>query len=85
MLRYAVLPLLFTATPALADDILVIKAGEWVHTTSMGGEPMGAPMKTCAKTDRTLTDASLDKMVPGGHCTFTHSAPAELLRSMHSA
>jgi hypothetical protein len=73
MLKYAVLSLIFIAAPASADEILVVKAGEWVHTMSMDGNAMGAPMKSCAKKDRMLTDAALGKMIPGASCTFTHS------------
>ncbi len=64
---------LLAITPAAADDIMVVKAGEWVRTTAMDGGSAGNPIKSCASKDRTMTDAVLEKMMHGQKCQFSHS------------
>ncbi len=73
MYKSTIMFVLLCTTPAIADDIMVIKAGEWSHTMSLGRGAPGSVIKTCAASDRTMTDEGLEKMMPGKKCQFTHS------------
>ena len=63
----------FAAAPAMAETLVVIKAGEWVRTLEVAGghsAQNSPPYKVCYTQDRVLTDADLNQpMVNGGECT----------------
>lgn len=63
----------FAAAPAVAENLTVMKAGEWARTMDVSGghaAQNSKPYKVCYKADRVVTDADLDQpMTGGGECT----------------
>ncbi len=77
--------LLLGTLPAAAETLGSIKAGEWVMTMDTGDGPPkpGSGFRICYKTDRTFTEADLNRGGAGAHCTTTAQRSGDVV-NLHS-